>query len=95
MPKDVAPDYSDERKVYASMLDRNNHLNNCNYADLATDLLPEGRDLVREIHISFQHEARLGEVLKMQGFETEDGCLVSGSFTDRDETCFLCKIKNF
>lgn len=94
-PKGLTPDYTDERRVYASMLDQNDHLNNCNYADLATDLLPQGRDLVRELHIAFQHEARLGEVLKMEGFETEDGCIVSGNFSHRDEACFLCKIKNF
>ncbi|MBR4288614.1 MAG: hypothetical protein IKT50_04175 [Clostridia bacterium] len=94
-PRGVDPDYTDTRRVYSSMLDQNDHLNNCNYADLATDLLPKGRDLVREIHIAFQHEARLGEVLKMEGYESEDGCFVSGSFADREENCFLCKIKNF
>ncbi|MBR2616259.1 MAG: hypothetical protein IKC69_06240 [Clostridia bacterium] len=95
-PKGVEADFFDERRVYASMLDQNNHLNNCNYADLATDLLPEGSGEVRCIHISFQHEARLGEVLRMEGYRSEEGdFLVSGAFRDREESCFLCKISTF
>lgn len=94
-PKDCLPDYSEERKVYASMLDQNNHLNNCNYSDLATDLLPEGSGEVREMHITFQHEARLGQKLLVEGYRSSDGVLVSGSFADGEENCFLCHIKLF
>lgn len=94
-PSNQSPCYLDERKVYASMLDQNNHLNNCNYADLATDLLPEGAGEVKELQIAFQHEARLGEVLSLNGFETPDGLLVSGGFHDREDNCFLCQIKLF
>lgn len=94
LPRDTAPDFSDTRRVYASMLDQNNHLNNCNYADLATDLLPETGE-VKEMHIAFQHEARLGEVLQLEGFRREDGYLISGAFSDREETCFLCQINLF
>ena len=93
--KGVEPDYSDERRVYASLLDRNCHLNNCNYADLATDLLPDGVGDVQEIHITFQKEARLHDVLELNGFKETDGYLVCGSFKDRDENCFLAKIKTF
>lgn len=89
------PIYSDERRVYASLLDRNCHLNNCNYADLATDLLPEGYGEVKEIHITFQKEARLGEVLKLQAFPEGKDFLVVGSFRDREDNCFLSKIKLF
>lgn len=93
--KDAEPDFSDERRVYSSLLDRNCHLNNCNYADLATDLLPDHLPPVSELHITFQKEARLGDVLKLQGFRIEDGFHVCGSFPDRDENCFLSKIKLF
>jgi len=93
--RDAEPDCTDERRVYASLLDRNCHLNNCNYADLATDLLPMGSDDVKEIHITFQKEARLGDVLLLQGFSREEGFFVNGSFRDREENCFLARIKLF
>ncbi len=92
---DSDPELFDRRKVYPSMLDQNNHLNNCNYADLATDLLPDSQSAVKEIHLTFQHEALLGETLKMEGFSTEDSYLVSGAFSEREGNCFLCKIKLF
>lgn len=93
--KDVQPDFTDRRRVYASLLDRNCHLNNCNYADIATDLFPMEDFSVKEIHITFQKEARLGDVLFMQGYSLEDGYQVCGSFDDREENCFLSKIKLF
>lgn len=93
--KGATPDYSDERRVYASLLDRNCHLNNCNYADLATDLLPDDLGVVQEIHITFQKEARLHDVLELNGFKENDGYLVCGAFKDRVENCFLAKIKTF
>jgi len=93
--KDSKPDCSDERRVYPSLLDRNCHLNNCNYADLATDLLPKKSGEVRELHITFQKEARLGDVICLNGFSRDDGFLVNGSFRDSEENCFLAKIKMF
>lgn len=96
LPKGKEPCFSDRRYVYASMLDQNCHLNNCNYADLATDLLPAGSPEVKEIQISFQKEAKLGEELLINAYREEGGAyLVSGSFSDRDQLCFLCKIKLF
>lgn len=95
-PKDEVPVYSDIRRVYPSMLDQNCHLNNCNYADLATDLLPYGIGEVKELQIAFQHEAKVGDEILMSAFREEDGAyLVSGTFSDREGICFLCKIKLF
>ncbi|MBQ3075529.1 MAG: hypothetical protein IJC26_05625 [Clostridia bacterium] len=93
--KDAEPDFFDERRVYASLLDRNCHLNNCNYADLATDLLPDDAGEVREIHITFQKEARLHDVLSLQAYVQDGGFLVCGSFRDHDHNCFLASIKTF
>lgn len=93
--RDSAPLCTDQRRVYPSLLDRNCHLNNCNYADLATDLLPEDSGRVREIHITFQKEARLGDVLLLQCILQDGEYLVSGTFRDSEENCFLCKIKMF
>lgn len=95
LPKEEKPFCFEERKVYASMLDQNNHLNNCNYADLATDLLSPEAGEVKEIQISFQKEARLGEVLLLEGFGNEKDLLVSGAFRDKNESSFLCQIKTF
>lgn len=92
---DGKPDLTDERRVYASMLDQNNHLNNCNYADLATDLLPDGAACVKQLHIAFQSEAKLGEVLRMKGFCQDGGYLISGSFSEREGNCFLSKVVLF
>ena len=92
-PKEQAPVYTDTRKVYASLLDQNKHLNNCNYADIALDLLPPDVTGIREIQIAFQHEAYLGEELLMEGWQNETGYLVSGAFAHREENCFLCQIK--
>lgn len=94
-PQFGAAKYSDHRRVYPSMLDQNQHLNNCNYADLATDLLPSGQETVKELHITFQHEVRLGETLFLEGFEEEGGILVSGMNSDQKQSSFLCHIKTF
>lgn len=93
--RDPDPNFADKRRVYPSHLDRNRHLNNCNYADFATDLLPMESATVQELHITFQKEARLGDVLSLQGFLVDEGYLVTGSFEDRDENCFMSQIKLF
>ncbi len=94
-PAEEEPLFVDRRRVYDSMLDQNNHLNNCNYADLALDLLPVGVGEVQEMHITFQHEARLGDTLLMKGYEKDGAYHVFGTFQDREENCFLSKIKLF
>ena len=94
-PREGAPLYTQSRPVYPSMLDQNCHLNNCNYADLATDLLPAGSGEVREMQLSFQREARLGDTLTVEGYADGDSLLVSGAFSDREEVSFLCRIRTF
>ncbi|MBR5295835.1 MAG: hypothetical protein IKU24_04515 [Clostridia bacterium] len=94
-PKDQEMIFGETRKVYASMLDRNHHLNNCNYADLATDLFPEQCGSEKEIHITFQKEARLADEINLEAFSDPDGVVISGEFSGGEETCFLCKIKYF
>lgn len=62
-------DYFKERTVYYSMLDENNHLNNCNYADLIEDSLPDDchkRDIfISHIEINYVNEAKLSSILKI------------------------------
>lgn len=94
-PRNGLPTLHDTRKVYPSLLDRNCHLNNCNYADLATDLFLEEKRSVKEIHITFQKEALLGEVLSLEAFPDGDGFLVCGTFAESGASSFLCHIKRF
>ncbi len=89
------PNAFESRKVYASMLDQNDHLNNCNYADLACDLLPEDCDEVKTIHLSFQKEARRNDVLLLDRFDRDGSYQIQASFADSTETCFLCQIETF
>ncbi|MBR2634189.1 MAG: hypothetical protein IKD31_01250 [Clostridia bacterium] len=92
--KEESPDLFDRRRVYASMLDQNLHLNNCNYADLMTDLLPEDR-AVKEMHITFQKEAKRGDLLAISGWKEEDSVLISGHFEENGNPCFLGRIRTF
>lgn len=93
-PQDTAPERTDVRKVYPSLLDQNCHLNNCHYADLATDLYPDSPS-VREMHLTYQTEALLGDELLMEGFDTTEGRLVAGKNLTRETLCFLCRVKTF
>ena len=95
IPKDKDPVLRDTRRVYPSMLDRNGHLNNCYYADLAEDLLPEEKMEKGEIHISYQHEARAGQTLELEGYDTESGALCVGKFPAEDKICFYYQIRKF
>ena len=92
-PKDTAPQWTDTRRVYPSMLDRNGHLNNCNYADLACDLLPPETFTVGEIHIAYQHEALVDQTLILDGFDVPEGRLVVGRFPDEDKICFYYQVR--
>lgn len=82
----------DIRRVYPSMLDQNNHLNNCIYADIATDYLPDPTRPIRELQIDFHKEARLGDELALESFQTERGVFVRGSFCGDGSRCFDAEI---
>ncbi|MBR5295641.1 MAG: hypothetical protein IKU24_03505, partial [Clostridia bacterium] len=64
-------------------------------ADLATDLFPDKCGSEKEIHITFQKEARLSDEINLEAFEESDGVVISGEFLHGEGTCFLCKIKYF
>ncbi|MBQ9545449.1 MAG: hypothetical protein IJV00_10025 [Clostridia bacterium] len=83
-----------ERTVYRSMTDENEHLNNCVYADIATDCLSYGKDeFISSIEILFQHEASQGDVLELKRSAGEGYTLV-GAFNKTKQTpCFVSRIK--
>lgn len=68
------------RTVRWSDLDGNGHLYSGNYADIIWDVLPEDLQarIPREFHINYSREAVLGDVLRLEGCRTAEGCFVEG-----------------
>ena len=81
------------RQVVWSDLDGNGHLYSANYGDIIWDYLP--CDLQewtpREFYINYNHEATLGETLRLVGFRNEDGSYLMEALGP-DAACFtaLC-----
>ncbi|MBQ7172559.1 MAG: hypothetical protein IJR88_00345 [Clostridia bacterium] len=88
--EDAAP--AGERIVRVSDLDENNHLNNCVYADIALDALPDFNGLdetVLGFRIAFSNEARLGDALSLSA-KRQDGALagVAAFNQNTQKPCF-------
>lgn len=79
-----------ERIVRLSDLDENDHLNNCVYSDISLDILPYDRkeDYVKEIRIIFQHEAKIGDALKLASDEKDGRFVVSAYNSTTEMNCF-------
>ncbi|MBQ3865810.1 MAG: hypothetical protein II776_02830 [Clostridia bacterium] len=77
----------DQRKIYLSMLDENDHLNNCVYVDLIFDTLPDGFAW-RELYLNFVKEVRRGETLSIAAEASPDGTFVHGERDGGAETSF-------
>ena len=81
------------RQVVWSDLDGNGHLYSANYGDIIWDYLP--CDLQertpREFYINYNHEATLGETLRLVGFRNGDGSYLMEALGP-DAACFtaLC-----
>lgn len=67
-----------------SDLDRNGHMNNSHYADLALDFAPRGRTPAL-IDLHFAGESRLGDTITLSRGEDGEACTVVGE-TDRGRT---------
>jgi acyl-CoA thioesterase FadM len=82
-------------KVSYTSLDQNNHLNNCNYADILIDGLFENNIELPdsyEIEMSFDHEAKVFSELCVH-FEKSDSIIaICKNLTD-DSTCFTAEVK--
>jgi acyl-ACP thioesterase len=68
------------RPVYYSDIDGNGHVNNAVYGAIAMDFLPQAlRERgVKDFHITFNQETKLGESLSIYGGEAAEGYRVSG-----------------
>lgn len=83
-------------KVSFSMLDQNNHLNNCNYADILIDGLFENQIELPdtyEMEMSFDHEAVVLSELVVHYSKDDEGILVSCENISDNCTCFTAEIK--
>lgn len=64
------------RPVMRHQIDTNRHVNNAQYVDMATELLPEGAEIC-EIRAEYRKAAVLGDILHMRYAETAGGYFVS------------------
>ena len=84
---------ADVRRVYRSMTDENEHLNNCVYADLASDCADyEKNAFVCSIEILFEHEASQGDELELTRLVLPDRTLVGAFNRTRRTPCFASQI---
>ncbi len=61
IPRGTRMEKVGEREIYYSDVDRNGHMNNTNYPDFVTDLLPNRASLsMKRVSLSFLHDAPLG-----------------------------------
>jgi len=84
-----------QTKVSYTLLDQNNHLNNCNYADILIDGLFENNIELSssyEIEMSFDHEAKVLSELSVHFERSESIIAVCKNLTD-NTTCFTADVK--
>ncbi len=82
-------------KVSYTLLDQNNHLNNCNYADILIDGLFENNIELPdsyEIEMSFDHEAKVLSDLCVHFERSESIIAVCKNLTE-NSTCFTAEVK--
>ena len=87
--EDAAP--AGERQVRVSDLDENNHLNNCTYADIALDALPDFDGLafaVTGLRILFENEAKRGQTLSLSVKQNDRTAGVRAFNTTTNKPCF-------
>ena len=81
-----------KRKVYFSMLDANEHLNNAFYADFAVDFIDSAFiQNIKEFSIDFVKEAKCGEEIIIETIKENDTCFIQGNV--EGNTCFRAEIK--
>ena len=84
-----------QTKVSYTLLDQNNHLNNCNYADILIDGLFENDIELPDsyqIEMSFDHEAKVLSELCVHFERAESIIAVCKNLTE-NSTCFTAEVK--
>ena len=82
-----------ERKIVLSDIDWNGHLFNAYYCDISLDFLPLElvKKGVRDLVINFQHEAVLGDKLKIYGKTEGETATVYGVKEGESVPCYICR----
>lgn len=93
LPRNIVAEnleFAEERKVRLSDLDENDHLNNCVYSDIAMDAIPYDRkeDFVKRACIIFKHEAKIGDVLRLERGENNGEFVINAYNSTSDMPCF-------
>lgn len=94
-PVSEAPDAVYHTAVTFSQLDSNNHLNNCNYADIMIDGMFENMlpmPLCCEIEMSYEHEAKCGSQLALKYYQESDALLAVCENQTDGNICFSAVI---
>ena len=94
--KKIHPDLSemeniDERTVYYSSIDRNNHMNNTFYPDILFDYLPDSyRDNLagKTITVQYTAEIKCGEKFSVYKKESENEFILTANGEGGDKTIF-------
>ncbi|MBQ3379620.1 MAG: acyl carrier protein [Clostridia bacterium] len=91
MPNDA--EFLGDRRIVLSDIDWNGHLFNAYYCDISLDFLPLGlvERGVRDLVINFQHEAVLGDSLKIYGKIEGDCATVYGIKEGENTPCYICR----
>ncbi len=98
--KKIHPDISemkkaDERKVYYSSIDRNNHMNNTFYPDILFDYLPEGYLTTlsgKTVTVQYSSEILCGESYSVYTKEAPEGFILSARCEKEDKDIFSAMI---
>ena len=69
-----------EYAITEADLDYNNHTNNCRYGDMIQHVLPNA--IGNDFSITFAHESRLGDTVKLYTSPHSDGTVVCGKLDD-------------
>ena len=101
---DFIPDKTDVREnfehrynvhVVNSMLDSNNHLNNCHYMDIVTDGLYESNlpTDYTEFHLNYVHEAHFHDDLEVFYTVEDSTCFVRVLNSTQNNVCFTAVLR--
>ena len=86
----AGPEFVSENPVAKRDLDTNNHMNNVKSAEIALELLQDGK-AVDELQVTYRKALQPEDSVKQCGCETEDGYYAELK-NGKDETCVLVNV---
>ncbi len=93
VPKIEETEFLGERKIVYSDIDYNMHMNNTKYADMLCDFMPyEKISDIKGISLSYLHEARFGDTVKVYSKISEDKKRYSFRTISGNNTCLEAEI---